>query len=78
MDQAMDFERVVDLYYPSLYRFAFSLVRQETDAFDLVQQTFAIWAEKGNQLRDRTKVKSWLFTTMHREFLARQARIVRC
>jgi RNA polymerase sigma-70 factor (ECF subfamily) len=34
-----------------------------------VQQTFCIWANKGHQLRDATKVKTWLFTTLHREFL---------
>src|SRR6185436_10314436 len=35
----------------------------------LTQQTFYIWATKGHQLRDLTKVKTWLFTTLHRAFL---------
>ena len=35
---------------------------------------FTIWAQKGHQLLDRTKAKSWLFTTLHREFLARHRR----
>ena len=73
----MDFEEVVQLHYPSLYRFAFSLARQESEACDLTQQTFYIWAGKQGQLRDKTKVKSWLFTTLHREFLARQRKITR-
>ena len=73
----MDFEEVVQLHYPSLYRFALSLARQESEACDLTQQTFYIWAEKHGQLRDDTKVKSWLFTTLHREFLARQRKITR-
>lgn len=72
-----EFEKLVDLHYASLYRFAFSLTRREDEACDLTQQTFWIWAEKGHQLRDRTKVKSWLFTTLHREFLARHRKIVR-
>jgi RNA polymerase sigma factor (sigma-70 family) len=64
-----DFESVVAAYYEPLYRFAISLTRSEADACDLTQQTFYIWATKGHQLRDASKVKSWLFTTLHRVFL---------
>jgi RNA polymerase sigma-70 factor (ECF subfamily) len=67
---ALTFENVVNAHYEPLYRFALSLSRSEADAGDLVQQTFYRWATKGDQLRDRSKVKSWLFTTLHREFLA--------
>ncbi|MDB6039097.1 MAG: polymerase subunit sigma-24 [Verrucomicrobiales bacterium] len=77
MDQELDFEMLVELHYPALYRFAFSLTRQESDARDLTQQTFYIWAKKGTQLNDKTKAKSWLFTTLHREFLVRRRKIVR-
>ena len=66
-----DFEQIVSQHYEPLYRFAFSLTRSEADACDLTQQTFYIWATKGHQLQDRSKVKSWLFTTLHREFLNR-------
>ena len=72
-----DFEGLVDLYYPSLYRFALSLTRQESDASDLTQQTFFVWAKKGHQLLDRGKAKSWLFTTLHREYLQRRRKFVR-
>ncbi|MCE0498572.1 MAG: RNA polymerase sigma factor [Methylacidiphilales bacterium] len=65
-----DFEEIVDRYYPMLYRFALSLARNEPDACDLTQQTFAIWAKKGHLLRDAVKVKSWLFTTLYREFIS--------
>ena len=64
-----DFETVVAGYYEPLYRFAISLTRSEADACDLAQQTFYMWATKGHQLRDPSKVKSWLFTTLHRAFL---------
>jgi RNA polymerase sigma-70 factor (ECF subfamily) len=64
-----DFETVVSSYYAPLYRFAFSLTSSEADACDLAQQTFYLWATKGHQLRDPAKVKSWLFTTLHRAFL---------
>jgi RNA polymerase sigma-70 factor, ECF subfamily len=69
MADSLDFENLVASYYGPLYQFAFSLTRDEPDSCDLVQQTFCIWANKGHQLRDKTKVKTWLFTTLHREFL---------
>jgi RNA polymerase sigma-70 factor (ECF subfamily) len=69
MAVSVDFEKLVASYYGPLYQFAFSLTRDEADACDLVQQTFCIWANKGHQLRDAAKVKTWLFTTLHREFL---------
>src|SRR5205085_2427295 len=50
-------------------RFAMTLARNEADACDLTQQTFYVWATKGHQLRDETKVKTWLFTTLYRLFL---------
>jgi RNA polymerase sigma-70 factor, ECF subfamily len=74
MAQETDFERLVDDYYPSLYRFAYSLTRQESDACDLTQQTFYIWAKKGHQLQNPAKVKTWLFTTLHREYLQQRRR----
>jgi RNA polymerase sigma-70 factor (ECF subfamily) len=74
---SLDFETLVSRYYRSLYQFAVSLTQSEADACDLTQQTFYIWATKGNQLRDATKVKSWLFTTLHREFLESRRRFTK-
>jgi hypothetical protein len=58
------FTHLVEAHYASLYRFALSLARREGDACDLVQQTFYIWATKGEALREESKAKSWLFTTL--------------
>ena len=66
---APDFEQIVDAHYAALYRFALSLARSEPAAADLTQQTFYLWAARGHQLREAGKVKSWLFTTLYREFL---------
>ena len=63
------FTRLVDAHYAPLYRFALSLARNQADAGDLVQQTFYIWATKGHALREAAKAKTWLFTTLYREFL---------
>jgi RNA polymerase sigma-70 factor, ECF subfamily len=77
MALASDFESVVACYYKPLYQFAFSLTRSEADACDLTQQTFYVWATKGHQLRDVSKVKTWLFTTLHRAFLEGRRRQMR-
>ena len=77
MASELDFEGVVALYYEPLYKFAFSLTRAGDEACDLTQQTFYVWASKGHQLRDRTKVKTWLFTTLHRQFLESRRRQTR-
>jgi len=77
MNSADAFEALVSEHYEPLYRFALSLTRSEADARDLTQQTFYIWATKGHQLRELAKVKTWLYTTMHRTFLAARRRQVR-
>src|SRR3954447_631349 len=74
---SLDFESLVARYYTSLYKFAYSLTQAEADACDLTQQTFYVWATKGHQLRDVSKVKTWLFTTLHREFLESRRRQTR-
>ena len=70
----LNFEQLVGAHYAALFRFALSLTQREAEAWDLVQQTFLLWARKSHQLRDATKVKAWLFTTLHREFLGTRRR----
>lgn len=77
MAPVWDFEGLVAQYYEPLYQFAFSLTRSEADACDLTQQTFYVWATKGHQLREKDKVKTWLFTTLHRQFLETRRRQTR-
>jgi RNA polymerase sigma-70 factor (ECF subfamily) len=74
MSADSQFEELVQLYYDDLYRFGFSLTRSEFDAADLTQQTFYIWARKGHQLRANSSAKTWLFTTLYREFLQTRRR----
>ena len=69
-----EFADLVDAHYQALFRFGISLTRDVDRASDLVQETFCIWAAKGSQLRDRWKAKTWLFTTLHREFLNQRRR----
>lgn len=65
----------MDRHYAALFRFGLSLAGSTDAASDLVQQTFFLWAEKGHQLRDPSKAKSWLFTTLYREYLSTYRRM---
>lgn len=77
MNSTDQFETLVGAYYEPLFRFAMSLTSSEADAADLTQQTFYTWATKGHQLRDFSKAKAWLFTTLHRAFLEGRRRQTR-
>lgn len=63
------FEELVSMWYESLYRFAFSLTHAEADARDLTQETFHRLAKKAGQIEDKSKAKSWLFSTLYRAFV---------
>lgn len=68
-DSQQDFREAVERFYEPLYRFAYSLAKNPHEASDITQQTFLIYARKAGDLRDPSKIKSWLFTTLYREFL---------
>ena len=63
------FEEIVSAYYEPLYRFALGLSRSEADAADLTQRAFERFGEKSGSVRDVSKTKTWLFTTLYRDFL---------
>ena len=65
-----DFSQLITDHYAGLYRFAQSMCRRQGMAEDLVQQTFLQWARQGHTLRDTSKAKTWLYTTLYREWLA--------
>ena len=69
---------IVDRLYSSLYQFAVGLTKSESDAADLVQQTFLILNQRLDQIRDFSKIKSWLFTTLRRNFLLEIRRHAKC
>lgn len=76
MNSNQPFQLLVDQHYGALYRFGLSLAGSVDAASDLVQQTFFLWAQKGHQLRDVSKAKGWLFTTLYREYLGTYRRAV--
>ena len=73
-----DVTPIVDVLYGSLYQFAVALTRSESDAADLVQQTFLSLIQRLHQIRDFSKIKCWLFTTLRRNFLIEVRRRRKC
>lgn len=73
----IDYDWAVEQFYKPLYRFGFGLAGSESDAADLTQDTYRILLTKGETIRDPSKLKSWLFTTLYREFLARRRHATR-
>lgn len=63
------FRDAVHEWYDPLYRFAFTLCRSPEDAADLTQNAFHKLAGKGGSILDPAKIKSWLFSVVHREFI---------
>lgn len=57
----MEIATLVEQHYESLYRFAYRLSGQTSDAEDLTQQTFLDAQRKLDTLRDPDKVRAWLF-----------------
>jgi RNA polymerase sigma factor (sigma-70 family) len=64
-----EYEDIVEKHYRSLYLFALSLARNEHDAWDLTHETMVKWVKQNHRIRDRSKTKTWLFTTLYRTFL---------
>lgn len=69
-----DYEEAVINFYEGLYAFGYSLTGKEDDASELTQEAFYRLLTRGAMVRDASKVKSWLFTTLYRIFLAWQQR----
>jgi len=70
----VDYEQAVTSWYEPLYAFAYSLAGNQDDACELTQEAFARLLAKGSQLRDSSKVKSWLFSTLYHVFLGWKSR----
>jgi RNA polymerase sigma-70 factor (ECF subfamily) len=57
----MDFWDIYYDYYERVKRFIFALVKDEWVADDLVQETFIKVQKNLNQLREESKLSSWIF-----------------
>lgn len=63
------YREAVSAHYEALYRFALHLARNREEAEDLTQYAYLKLARKHRTLRDLSKVKSWLFSTLYRQFI---------
>ena len=57
----MDFWNIYDDYYERVKKFIFALVKDEWVADDLIQETFIKVQKNVHQLRDESKLSSWIF-----------------
>jgi len=59
------FDKLYHFYSPKLYRFAFSLLKNNEDAEGIVQEVFLILWKKRNEIDLTKSFKSYLFTISH-------------
>lgn len=62
------FDQIVRVHAAELYRYAFWLARDRQQAEDIVQEALLRGWRALPRLRDRTAVKSWLFSIVKNEF----------
>ncbi len=73
----IDLEQAVRDHYKTVYRFAWHLTRHQEDAEDLTQYAYETLSRKHLQVRDPSKVKSWLQAVVHRKFIDQKRRFIR-
>ena len=62
-----DFAGSIKKYEGQMYRFALSIVRNETDAEDGVSETIRKAYENLNKLKNRRKFKQWIMSILSNE-----------
>ncbi len=62
---------IYDRYSDTLYDTAAAMLRDRTEAADVLQDTILIAAERLGQLRDPTRLKPWLFAILRNEVYRR-------
>ncbi len=69
-----DFERVALPWMADVYRFAYSLTRNESDAEDLVQETYLRAFRSWHTFQTGSDARRWLFTICRNAFLRSRER----
>ncbi|HEY0669217.1 MAG TPA: RNA polymerase sigma-70 factor [Sphingobacteriaceae bacterium] len=63
------FENCFHEYYEGLHRYAFTIVKENEQAKDIVQAVFCKWWEKRDDINIETSVKSYLYTAVYNQSL---------
>ena len=58
--EIFEFPELYDKYSMDIYRYAYSILKDEDDAKDAVQETFARYIEKQDSFRGDASQKTWL------------------
>ncbi len=66
---AVTLPQLIQEFAGPLYRYAFRLAGQASDAEDLVQQTFLVAQQKLHQLREADRASAWLYAVLRSCFL---------
>jgi RNA polymerase sigma-70 factor (ECF subfamily) len=64
------FEEQMSMVYKELYKFIYSIIKNQNLAEDILQQTLMKAYEKFDTIKDVTKFKSWIFTIAKNESLS--------
>lgn len=72
-----EFEAIYDAYFSDVYKFILSIAKDAAVAEDVVQETFFKALRNIDNLRDETKLKSWLFQIAKNTYLSRVTRSVK-
>lgn len=64
-----EFEIIYDEYFQEVYKFIVSLAKDSTVAEDIVQDTFIKALKNIKNLKDSTKIKTWLFQIAKNTYL---------
>lgn len=67
----MNFEALYTACFHKLYRFALSLSRSETEAEEIVQETFLRAMQSVDKLPDETNLDAWLFRVARNVHISR-------
>jgi RNA polymerase sigma-70 factor (ECF subfamily) len=64
----VDIESLIAAHHVTVYRYAYRLTGNASDAEDLTQQTFLLAHQQLHQLRESSKALSWLLTIVRNSF----------
>ncbi|HET9277644.1 MAG TPA: RNA polymerase sigma-70 factor [Flavitalea sp.] len=63
------FENCFHMYYEGLHRYAYTIIKNNHDAGDIVQLVFTKWWEKGEALIIQQDIRHYLYRTVHNQCL---------